>query len=63
VLYIGVTSDMGKRLWEHVRDRVPGFSSRYNLDRLIFFEIFPTPREAIVREKQLKAGNGKRKPH
>jgi putative endonuclease len=40
VLYIGVTSDMGKRLWEHVHNRVPGFAAQHNLDRLIYFEIF-----------------------
>jgi putative endonuclease len=61
VLYIGVTNDLGKRLWEHVHDRVPGFSARYNLDRLVFFEIFPTPREAIAREKQLKGWRREKK--
>ena len=61
VLYIGVTNDMGKRLWEHVHDRVPGFASQHNLDRLIYFEIFPTPREAIAREKQLKGWRREKK--
>jgi putative endonuclease len=54
VLYIGFTNDLSERLWQHVHDRIPGFASEHNLDRLIYFEIFPTPREAIAREKQLK---------
>jgi putative endonuclease len=61
VLYIGVTNDMGKRLWEHVHDRVHGFASQHNLDRLIYFETFPTATEAIAREKQLKGWRREKK--
>ena len=62
VLYIGVTSDLDGRLFEHVRDRQPtSFTARYNLDRLVFYESYPTPGEAIAREKQLKGWNRERK--
>jgi putative endonuclease len=61
VLYIGITHDMSKRLWEHVHNRVDGFASHYNLDRLVFFEIFPTATEAIAREKQLKGWRREKK--
>jgi putative endonuclease len=62
VLYIGVTSDLDGRLFEHVRDRQQtSFVARYNLDRLVFYETYPTPGEAIAREKQLKGWNRERK--
>ena len=61
VLYIGITNNMSLRLWQHVHDRVPGFSSRYNLDRLVFYEVFPTAREAIARKKQLKGWRREKK--
>jgi putative endonuclease len=61
VLYIGITNDLSKRLWEHVHDRVPGFASQHNLDRLVFFEVFPTANEAIAREKQLKGWRREKK--
>src|SRR5271170_168877 len=62
VLYIGVTSDLDGRLFEHVKDRQPtSFVARYNLDRLVFYETYPTPGEAIAREKQLKGWNREKK--
>ena len=61
VIYIGMTNDLPLRLWQHVHDRGPGFSSRYNLDRLVFYEVFPTPQEAIAREKQLKGWRREKK--
>ena len=62
VLYIGVTSDLDGRMFEHVRDRKPtSFTARYNLDRLVFYETYPTPCEAIAREKQLKGWTRERK--
>jgi putative endonuclease len=54
-LYIGVTSNLDLRMWQHsVRLDPDSFASRYNLDRLIFMETYPTARQAIAREKQLK---------
>ena len=62
VLYIGVTSDLDGRLYEHTQDRDPkSFAARYNLDRLVFYESYPTALEAITREKQLKGWNREKK--
>ena len=61
VLYIGVTNDLGRRVLEHRQRRIPGFSARYNIRRLVCFEWFDDPRAAIRREKQLKGWIRKRK--
>ena len=53
-LYIGVTSDLPKRIWEHKNNVVPGFSHRYSLHNLVYFEAHLTMDSAIVREKSLK---------
>ena len=61
VLYIGVTSNLLKRVYQHKTKAYKGFTSKYNCDKLVYFEEFDTPSEAIAREKQLKAGNRQRK--
>jgi len=53
-LYIGVTGSLGKRVWEHKQKLVPGFTKRYNVDRLVYYEWTHDPNEAISREKKLK---------
>jgi putative endonuclease len=53
-LYIGVTSDLRKRVFEHKRKLRDGFSATYNCNRLVLFERFVDPSNAIAREKQLK---------
>ena len=53
-LYIGVTSDLVARLWQHREGAVEGFSKRYAVHRLVHFEMFDTMESAIKREKQLK---------
>jgi putative endonuclease len=53
-LYIGVTSDPIARLYQHRTDRVKGFTSRYCVHMLVYFEQFATMHDAISREKQLK---------
>ncbi len=53
-LYIGVTSDLIARLYQHRSGEVKGFTSRYGVHRLVRFEQFATMAEAIAREKQLK---------
>lgn len=53
-LYIGVTSDLARRIWEHREAAVPGFSKTYNLTRLVWFEAHATIEAAIRREKTLK---------
>ncbi len=54
VLYIGVTSDLKKRIWEHKNKVVDGFTKKYNIDKLVYFEAGENIESAIEREKQLK---------
>ena len=60
-LYVGVTSNLVKRIFEHKEKVVSGFSAEYNLDLLVYYEERWSIEEAIQREKQLKAGNRKKK--
>ena len=53
-LYIGVTGDLVRRVWEHRSGAVPGFTRRYGVDRLVWFEVFDDASAAIQREKTLK---------
>ena len=53
-LYIGVTGNLLKRVFEHKRREYEGFSAKYNCNRLVWFERFTGPNSAIAREKQLK---------
>jgi putative endonuclease len=53
-LYIGVTSDLIKRTYQHKSNAVRGFTERYDIHMLVYFEIFDDPTSAIMREKQLK---------
>jgi len=55
VLYVGVTSDLARRLWEHRNKESRGFTSKYNVARLVYCETFPMARQAIAREKRLKS--------
>ena len=52
--YIGVTNDLVRRIYEHRTKAAPGFTSRYNITRLVWFEIYDDPILAISREKKLK---------
>jgi putative endonuclease len=61
VIYIGVTSDLLKRVYQHKAKTYKGFTQKYNCDKLIYFEEFNDINLAIDREKQIKAGNRKRK--
>ena len=54
VLYTGVTNDLARRVDEHKRSLTPGFTSRYHITRLVYFEEFGDIRDAIARERQLK---------
>ena len=56
-LYIGVTSNLIKRVWEHRNDVVEGFTKRYGVHRLVWFETHRTAQSAITREKQIKKWN------
>ena len=53
-LHIGVTSDLMARLWQHRTNAIPGFTSRYGVYRLVYFEMYDDMEHAIAREKQLK---------
>ena len=53
-IYIGVTNNIVRRIYEHRIKAVPGFTSRYNITRLVWFEIYDDPITAISREKELK---------
>ena len=54
-LYVGVSSNLVKRVWEHKNDVAEGFSSRYGVHLLVWYELHETMESAISREKQLKA--------
>ena len=53
-LYIGVTSDLVKRIWEHKNNIVEGFTKRYDVHQLVWYEIHESMESAIEREKRLK---------
>ena len=60
-LYVGVTSDLIQRVWQHKHDVVEGFSQKFGVHRLVYFELHATMYDAISREKQLKAGSRAKK--
>jgi putative endonuclease len=60
-LYIGVTGDLHKRVFEHKWREQDGFTARYNCDRLVWFELFQDVAKAIAREKELKGWLRRRK--
>lgn len=53
-LYIGITNDLLRRAYEHRLKAVRGFTARYGVDKLVYYEVFDDPESAIAREKQLK---------
>ena len=53
-LYVGVTSDLSRRLHQHATGAIPGYTRRYNITTLVHVETFAGVRDAIAREKQLK---------
>ena len=58
-LYIGLTSNLIQRLWQHRNKQTDGFSQKYNVTRLVYFELHQEIGQAILREKQLKKWNRK----
>ncbi len=56
VLYTGVTNDLTRRIYEHRHPITHCFTARYNVTKLVYYEAFTSPREAIQREKQIKSG-------
>lgn len=61
LLYIGVTNNLQRRLWEHRNKMLPGFTKKYNTLKLVYYESFSIVLEAIAREKQLKKWSKKKK--
>ena len=61
VLYTGVTGNLVQRIYEHRTKTVPGFTSRFNVEKLVFYEEAADPAAAIAREKQIKGGSRRRK--
>jgi|GEM_PF-5908979 len=57
-IYVGVTSNLPKRVWEHKHKVIKGFTSKYNVDKLVYYEFHETAQSAIIREKQLNFGKG-----
>ena len=61
VLYTGITNGLKKRVYEHKNKIVEGFTKRYNIDKLVYYEVFEEPYNAITREKQIKSGSREKK--
>ncbi len=61
VLYTGITNDLKKRVYEHREKYVNGFTKKYNVSKLVYYEIFEDPENAILGEKKIKAGSRQKK--
>ena len=61
VLYTGITNDLKRRVYEHKNKLVDGFTKKYNVSNLVYYEVFYDPENAILREKQIKAGSRQKK--
>ena len=61
VLYTGVTRDLQRRVFEHKEKLLPGFTSRYNVNRLVYYEVSDEAMPAFEREKAIKGGSRRRK--
>jgi putative endonuclease len=61
ILYVGVTSDLTRRVYAHKQKLVDGFTKRYNVTKLVYYEVLEDVGNAILREKQIKAGSRQKK--
>jgi putative endonuclease len=61
VLYTGVTNDLKRRVYEHKEKLVEGFTKKYNITKLVYYEIHNDIQNAILREKQIKGGSRQKK--
>ena len=61
VLYTGVTKDLQRRVDEHKSKLIAGFTKKYNITKLVYYEIYEDITDAIAREKQIKAGSRQKK--
>ncbi|MGD9074807.1 MAG: GIY-YIG nuclease family protein [Desulfobacteraceae bacterium] len=60
-LYTGITKDLKRRVYEHKEKMVGGFTKEYNINKLVYYEMFDDPENAILREKQIKGGSRQKK--
>jgi putative endonuclease len=60
-LYIGVTNNIERRIWEHKTGQIDGFSRKYHCERLVYYEVFDQVLDAIAREKRLKGWRREKK--
>jgi len=60
-LYVGMTNDLQRRITEHKTKAIQGFTSRYNINKLVYYEVFDRPEEVIMAEKKLKGGSRQKK--
>lgn len=61
VLYTGMSSDLDSRMFQHKNKIIKGFTSKYNIDKLVYYETFNTAMEAIAAEKRIKGWTRKKK--
>ena len=61
VLYTGVTGDLKKRVYQHKNKLTEGFTKKYNINKLVYYQAFGDPARAISREKQIKGGSRQKK--
>ena len=61
VLYTGITNDLKRRAFQHREKLSEGFTNRYNVTKLVYYEAFDDPENAIMREKQIKGGSRRKK--
>ncbi len=61
VLYTGVTNNLTRRIYEHKEKLVSGFTRKYNVGKLVYYEVCDSPYDAIAREKQIKGGSRQKK--
>jgi putative endonuclease len=60
-IYIGIPGNLARRVWQHKNRLIAGFTSRYNLTRLVYYEAFPYPDAVIAREKEIKGWRREKK--
>ena len=60
-IYTGMTNDLTRRVQEHKTKISSGFTARYNVDKLVYYEVFGSPEEAILAEKKIKGGSRRKK--
>ena len=61
VLYTGITNNLKRRIYEHKEKLVAGFTTKYNITKLVYYKVFEDPENAISREKQIKSGSRQKK--